>query len=68
MPKFALGQKLNLLDYLHRGVTLSLFAITCAGAYTLGEGAYNILSKRYGLQQPAALPPSSPVDTPGKST
>jgi len=53
---------------LHRGVTLSLFAITCAGAYTLGEGAYNILSKRYGLQQPAALPPSSPVDTPGKST
>jgi len=60
MPKFP-PAKLGLLDYLHRGVTLSLFAITCAGAYTLGEGAYNIIGKKYrtpAITTPA--PPSSP--------
>jgi|LauGreSBDMM110SN_4_FD.fasta_scaffold173175_1 hypothetical protein len=67
MTKFALGQKLNLLDYLHRGVTLSLFAITCAGAYTLGEGSYNIISKRYGRTQHPSLPPADGA-APGKST
>jgi len=46
MPKFP-PARLTALDYAHRGITLSLFAITCAGAYTLGEGAYNILKKRY---------------------
>lgn len=46
----AFAQKpLGLLDYLQRAVTLSLFGVTCAGAYTLGEGAYHIVGRKYGL-------------------
>lgn len=46
----AFAQKpLGLLDYLQRSVTLALFAVTCAGAYTLGEGAYHIVGRKYGF-------------------
>ena len=63
MPKFP-PAKLGLLDYLQRTVTLALFGITCAGAYTLGEGATNILSKRYRLKQSEAPPVATPEAKP----
>ena len=51
MPKVP---KLGLLDYMHRTVTLSLFFVTLGGVYTLGEGAYNIIGKKYFARVPAA--------------
>lgn len=38
--------KNQLLDVVHKTVTISLAAVTCAGAYTVGEGATYILKRR----------------------
>jgi len=60
MAKFP-PASLSFLDYLQRGVTLTLFGITVAGAYTLGEGAYNIIGRRYGLVKPRSLDSNPPA-------
>lgn len=60
------AKPLAFLDYLQRTITLSLFAITCAGAYTLGEGAIHIIGKRYGFIT-VAPPADTPIDTENKA-
>lgn len=62
MSKFDITRKLGLIDYAHRSITLALFATTMAGAYTLGEGAYNIISKKYFPKQITPTPPPSVSD------
>ena len=46
--------RLHFKDYLQRGVTLTLFSITLYGAFVVGDGAYDILNRRYQRGNAAA--------------
>lgn len=53
--------KLRFADYMQRGVTLTLFSITMYGALVVGDGAFDIISRRIAAgpaKPPAAVVPS----------
>ncbi len=41
------------LDGLQKATTLSLFAVTCTGAYTVGNGLYTLRERRLAAAEAA---------------
>ena len=47
---------LRFADYVQRGITFTLFSVTCYGALVVGDGAYDIINRRL-IQQPKVETP-----------
>ena len=48
------------LDGLQKAATLSLFAVTCHGAYTVGNGLHTLRQRRLAAANPGIFLPSLP--------